>query len=198
MIKCILIEAGHGLSYPFNYKDCGAVNGKYTERSFNISIARKILEILKSKEELKGVLIQGVGVETNANIVKKYQFANKVIAENRYSPEECIYVAIHINSLNAKSTGFEVWAKSNKSSYELSEHIIQSNNEYKLFADRGVKLTKNNRHKGLYIDNVKSTACLIENGFLSNAHDLSVLNQQIDRVAEMNAHGIMEYIRNLK
>jgi N-acetylmuramoyl-L-alanine amidase len=194
MIKCILIEAGHGKRGLL--KDPGACSAGYTERQFTVDLARKIIDILKSKEELKGVLIQGVGVETEATINKKIFYANKVIKENRFSPNEVMYIALHINSASKVAEGYEVYYKSDLRSLELAHQLIKSNDAYDLFPNRGVKSSKGQRAG--YIDYVYSSAVLIENGFINNPREREILIEEMPRVAEMNAHGILTWIRNVK
>jgi N-acetylmuramoyl-L-alanine amidase len=201
-MKAIFIESGHGKGLIF--RDVGAVGrhfGKvYHERDLVVTIGRKVIEILKSKTELKKVLIQGVGVETEANTSAKMKFVNSVMSENKFNPSECIGVSIHMNSYSSiVPTGFEVWAQRNGKSKPLAEKLALAWDKYKITPMRrpAVKNSKDSRFGKFYIDDTLCPFVIIETSFISNPSDVKAITGNYDRVAEAIAHGILNHIRSL-
>lgn len=207
-IQAIFIEAGHGkgltgLTDPGACKWHGAQ--LYKERDYAVRLANRVISILQSKalDELKGVTIQGVGVETEANIRKKMQFVNTVIRENKLSPNKCLGIAIHMNSsISSQPSGHEVWHQKNgfmKGTINLAESLIRSWQSYNIIPlrPRAINDSKNSRFGRLYIDDALCPYNVVETGFISNFGDASTIQANIDRAAEAIAHGIMEYVRSL-
>ena len=202
--KAIFIESGHGVNGIFNRKDTGATakfgGNIYYERVFTVELGRRVLAILKTKPELKGILIQGVGIETEATIQKKMYFVNHVIIENQYKPSECLGVAIHMNSLpGSTASGFEVWCQKNHKSDALGEALVRSWGEYKITPLRPSPLNNNKdgRYGRFYTDDAYCPYVIIETSFISNLKDLNAIMTQWDRAAEAIAHGILEFLRGL-
>lgn len=203
-MKAIFIEVGHGLNGMFARKDVGAVGkfgGKvYQERDLAKEIGRRVLVILKSKKELNGTLIQGVGVETDATIQKKMHFVNSVIQENHYKPSECLGIAIHMNAATSpEARGFEVWHQKNGKSKPLAEFLVRAWDKYKItpLRPRAVNDNKNGRYGRFYTDDAYCPYVIIETSFISNLNDVNAIINNYDRVAECIAHGLLEYIRSL-
>jgi len=204
--QAIFVEAGHGKSNSiFGGVDMGAsgkVNvGTVYERNFAVNIAGKILKILQQKEELKSVLVQGVGIVTAASISKKMAFVNTVMKENHLAPERCFGVAIHMNSsTDKKAKGFEVWYQKNGISIPLANAIAKSWEEYGItpLRPRAVNSSAVGRYGRFYIDDTMARYVIVETGFISNPSEASLINESADRVAEAIAHGILEFIRKLK
>jgi N-acetylmuramoyl-L-alanine amidase len=195
-----MIEGGHGRSI-IGTKDPGAVGNGQTERNMVVIIARKVLEILNSKKELKNVLVQGVGVETEANLNAKVKYVNSVIAENRFTPSEVFSVSLHMNSVfSKKPRGFEIWyckgAKPNR--ITISEYLVRAWQKYAILPLRPKTMQPTSLHhrKALYIDNYRCPAVLVEIGFISNTEDVKAITQDYNRAAEAIAHGILEFVRS--
>lgn len=201
MIKCIMIESGHGKS-AIGTKDPGAVGNGQTERNMVVILARQVLAILNSKPELKNVLVQGVGVETEANLASKVKYVNSVIGENKFMPSEVFSISLHMNSHFTKSPrGFEIWyckgAKPNR--VTISEYLVRAWQKYAILPLRPKTMQPTSLHhlKALYIDNYKCPAVLIETGFISNSEDVKAITQDYNRAAEAIAHGILEFVRSV-
>lgn len=204
-MKAIFIESGHGRNGVFNRLDTGATSKfggvQYLERSFTVELGRRVLAILKTKPELKGVLLQGVGIETEATIQKKMYFVNHVITENNYKPSECLGIAIHMNAASVNSArGFEVWCQKNGRSDALGEALVRSWGEYKVtpLRPRAINNNKNGRYGRFYTDDAYCPYVIVETSFISNLEDVNAIIKDYDRAAEAIAHGIMEYVRSLK
>lgn len=203
-MKAIFIESGHGLSGLFNRKDVGAVgrfgDKVYYERDIAKELGRRVLALLKTKSELKGALIQGVGIETDATIQKKMSFVNSVMSENHFKPSECLGIAIHMNSSTSPlPSGFEVWHQKNMKSLPLAEFIVRSAQKYNIVPIRpkAINNSKDGRYKRFYIDDAYCPYLIIETAFISNIADVNAIINNYDRMAECLAHGILEYIRSL-
>lgn len=199
--QAIFCEGGHGKNI-FGFKDTGAIGKfgqvKYYERNIAVELARRVLSILKSKAELKQTLVQGVGVETEADIRTKMKFVNKVIRENRFSANKCLGIAIHMNAASANTaTGFEVWHQKNLSSRALAESLVRSWSEYKItkLRPRAINNNKDGRYGRFYTDDALCPYLIVETSFISNLGDVKAITENYDRVAECLAHGIMEYVR---
>lgn len=201
MIKCILISAGHGKS-AIGTKDPGAVGNGLTERQMVVIIARKVLDILKSKPELKNTLIQGVGVETEANLRGKIKYVNSVISENKLMPSEAMSISLHMNSsISKQPRGFELWYQKapRPNKVAIAEFITRAWQKYAIVPLRPKPIICTNQHRygRLYIDDYNCPGVLIETGFISNSEDVKAISQDYDRVAEAIAHGILEFVRSL-
>lgn len=201
--QAIFIEAGHGKSL-LGTKDVGAVgkfgSARYFERNIAVELARRILDILNSKKELKGALIQGVGVETEANIVRKMAFVNSVIRENRFTANRCFGLAIHMNaSSSGTPRGFEVWHQKNGASKALAEYMVRAWQKYGItpLRPRAINNNKNGRYGRFYTDDALCPYLIVETSFISNLADVVAVTKNLDRSAEAIAHGLMEYIRSL-
>lgn len=202
-VQAIFTEAGHGRSL-LGLKDTGAVgkfgSAKYYERDMAKELARRVLAILKSKAELKGVLIQGVGVETDANIRAKMRFVNSVMAENQLTPSKCMGIAIHMNaSTSNKATGFETWYQIKGQSKPLAEYLVRSWKEYAITPLRPSPINNNKkgRYGRFYTDDTLCPYLIVETSFISNLGDVQAIIKNYDRAAEAITHGILTYIRSL-
>jgi N-acetylmuramoyl-L-alanine amidase len=198
MIKCVLIESGHGLS-DWGTNDPGACANGQTERNNVILLGRELL--FKLKSGLKNVLVQGVGVETKATKRKKAQYLNSVISHNGYKPEECLVVSLHMNSHSSITPrGWEIWVKKNPKLYTLSDKLAKSIGvalgKTKLPA-RPTPYIPTAKHKWgrLYIDDFNCPAVLIEVGFISNIYDLKYINANTDNIVNAISAGINNYIK---
>lgn len=200
----IFIEAGHGKS-AIGLPDPGAIGRigerKYTERELNKQIAERIRTILIEKEELKGSIVQGVGILTDAAPYKKMTYVNTVLRENRLPPAKSLGVSIHLNSsVSNKPTGMEVWYQQKGLLAEkLGRQVVSAWDKYKILPLRPKPLLNTKDHwkyRRLYIDDALCPFVLVEVGFISNPQDLMTILKNLDRTAEAIAHGIMNFVRS--
>lgn len=202
-MKALFIEAGHGKSY-LGLKDVGAVgkfgSSRYYERDMAKELARRVIDILKTKREIKDCLLQGVGVETDASIVKKMQYVNTVIKENKLPANQCLGIAIHMNAASSnKATGFEVWHQKNGKSKPLAEFLVRAWDKYKItpLRPRAVNNNKNGKYGRFYTDDALCPYVIVETSFISNLQDVDAIISDYDRAAEAIAHGLLEFIRSI-
>lgn len=198
--QAIFIEAGHGRG--LISADLGASGqiggGKVYERDFAVLIASEILKILKSKQELQGVIVQGVGIETSATVQRKMKYVNMVMAENHLDPVNCFGVAIHMNSGAPTAQGFEVWYQKSSKSFSFANDIAEAWHEYNLTPLRAKPLNSsaNGRFGRFYIDDTQARYVIVETGFITNEGEAKTIKDNIPRVAEAIAHGILQHVRN--
>lgn len=205
--QALFIEAGHGKS-PLGITDVGATtslveNGKniiVTERSLTLRLANYVYNILISRRaELGQGLIQSVGVDTAASVGQKMAFVNRVIQANRFDSGKCFGIAIHINSAaDPTAGGIEAWYQpGSEEGILLCDFIAKGLDEWSQMGLRSKYLKPSNesRFGRLYIQDANCTYMLIECGFITNNRDLSILRNQIDRVATGIAHGLLQYFR---
>lgn len=201
--QAIFIEAGHGKN-AFGLADCGAVGrlGEkvYKERDFNKDVAGRLVQRLLNNEGLKNTLLQGVGIETDASALKKMNYVNMVMRENRLTPLRCLGISIHMNSsVSSKPKGVEVWhQKKGLHPKKLAETIIGAwKNWVKIpLRPRPVNNTKDHwKFHRLYIDDAYCPFVLVEVGFISNFFDLSVIQRYPDEIAKILEQGVLEYLK---
>jgi N-acetylmuramoyl-L-alanine amidase len=203
-MKAIFLDAGHGKNVlgAYDYGACRIYHGQlFKEREFAKDIVSTMKNILSSKEELKGCLIQTVGLETDTTPAKKMAFINQTIRENRFPVLSCLSVSIHMNSVAfGEARGFEVWRqKRSATATLLADEIVKAWGDYKILPLRPrpvMSTSLNSKWHRLYIDDAVCPAVLAEVGFISNFNDLSAVKQDTGRVAECLAHGILSFIRN--
>lgn len=202
-MQAIFLEAGHGKN-ALGMRDVGAVgkfgSAKYQERDIAKELALRVLAILKSKPELVHSLVQGVGIETDASIIRKMAFVNSVIRENRLTANKCLGIAIHMNASGSnKPRGFEVWHQKNNASRPLAEYMVRAWQKYGITPLRpsAINNNKNGRYGRFYTDDALCPYLIVETSFISNLADVTAIANNLDRTAECLAHGIMEYVRSM-
>jgi len=166
------------------------------ERDVNVDVCNQLINILRDKNELAGCLIQGVGVNTDASVSKKIKYANSVIKENQFNPDEVLYISVHCNAASNKTaSGVEIWTPNpHGSTGSIANSILSARLRYfPELKDRGIKNSTGARAG--YINSINCRSMLIELAFISNEGDRAVLKQTY-RNAESIANGLLEYIRN--
>lgn len=203
-MKAIFLDVGHGKN-AFGFLDQGACrvynDHLFRERDFAKEIVRRMKALLDTKEELKGCLIQTVGLETDATPGAKMGFVNHTIRENRFTPSDCLSVSIHMNSsISMTPNGHEVWyQKAGGAALALANSMVAAWKEYNILPLRPTPVNStasNSKWHRLYIDDAICPAVLVETGFISHYDDAITVQNNFDRVAEALCHGILEYIRN--
>lgn len=202
-LKMVAISAGHGKTVYGKYDPgtTGVYAGeKVTERQFTVDIASRVLRILKDKLSSYDVLVQGVGIETEASVVKKYRFINSMIDINGFNPADCYAVSIHVDS-NVDVAGicgyYQTWRYNR--GLELLNSILAGMCKYfqNTFVKKGwPRKSITSRFKGLYIDGSRCAHVLVEMGHIGNRNSVFNMIHDPDRMAESIAHGIMEFLRS--
>jgi len=189
--KAIFLEWGHWKINWFRIEDKGTCYGGFNERDTLVPIANEITKILTKK--LPTLLIQPVGVNTNATLWKKIKYINDTIEENGFKKEECITICLHINAVKDHkfASGVETWTSLNPTSIEqlIARNIRRWMTKYYDQRDRG------NKKGNLYIKRINSETVLLEMGFIEDLKFMDYATNEYKRIAESISHGLMNFIR---
>lgn len=174
MVK-VLIDYGHGGSDP------GAVNGSRYESNDVIKLGKKVVTRLKQAGVTVGetrLNDETVSLESRANMSNGGKYD--------------LFVSLHRNSAaNKEAKGMETFVWKKVSSTELTlANKIQSQVQRFGFIDRGVK------EGDFYV--IRETYCpavLIELGFIPNAEDNRIFDNNQEGLAQMIADAILEVMQ---
>ncbi|RXZ80201.1 AMIN domain-containing protein [Paenibacillaceae bacterium] len=173
----VVIDAGHG------DHDSGAVGvNKTKEKDFNLAIALRVKKLLDQEPNIEAYMTRSD--DSYLTLDNRAKYANDLKAD--------VFMSIHANSFTKPSANGTETYYSRSDSKALAEvvhkHLIKATG----LADRKVK-------QAGYVVIKKTTmpAILVESGFLSNAGDESVLNQEAvrDRIAAALVAGIKEFLK---
>ena len=163
--KVIVIDAGHGGSDPGAQRTYDGVT--YSEKDINLSIAKKVKELLEDNGI--NVIMTREG-DTYPTLSERSDLANKLRA--------AMFVSIHTNAATVETaSGYEVYYSSQNNfdytgltSKELAQSVINSLKKNIKTINRGVK-TENH----LVTRTSIMPAVLIEIGFISNKPELDLM-----------------------
>ena len=174
----IIIDPGHG------GPDVGATRNNIFEKDLNLSVAKKLYDILK-KQGLKVEMTRTNDV--NPTLQERCDFSN--------TRNSVLFVSVHTNaSVNEAPNGVETHFYHDKS-VELAnvvhKHLIS---ETKAF-DRGTI-------KSMFyvINHTNVPSILVEMGYISNDNEREALltEERQNQTAKAIADGIIEYLKGLK
>ena len=163
--KVMVIDAGHGGSDPGAQRTYDGVT--YSEKDINLSIAKKVKELLEDNGI--NVIMTREG-DTYPTLSERSDLANKLRA--------AMFVSIHTNAATVETaSGYEVYYSSlnnfdytGLTSKELAQSIINSLKKNVSTKSRGVK-TENH----LVTRTSIMPAVLVEIGFISNKSELDLM-----------------------
>lgn len=173
----IVLDAGHG------GKDQGTSAGEVLEKQINLQIAKKVQKILEKAGYKVGMVREE---DIFVKLGERAEYANQKEAE--------VYVSIHCNSSESgEGDGIETYYAEEKeeSSQKLAE-LVQKNVVLQTNArDREVRTANY-----AVISKTEMPAALIEIGFLSDAEECALLQEEDyqDKIAVGIAAGIMDYL----
>ena len=175
----ILIDVGHGGT------DGGAVYNGYKESAANLKLAYKI------KAELEKIGARVIMTRTGDTVSSAF---DKIAILKREKPDYCI--AVHHNA-NASSSlrGFGAYY-SNAFSKRASEYVLKRTENTTSFYTKFI-------FKWHYYFMCRITTCpvvLTENGFMSNAADLAIINNDAKNTEKAKAitRGIVDYFNSIQ
>lgn len=182
--KLVVIDAGHGGVEP------GAVHGGYYEKNFNLDIARRLNELLKSKG-VKTYMIRED--DSFVGLYERAYIANSLNAT--------LFLSIHNNAYYERFKGTETLyyppsANSVGFNGEKFAQIIQKNLIEDLnTADRGIV----KRPNLVVLKATKMHASLAEIAFMTNSEDMAKLKTESFRqkAAEALCDGILEALKEV-
>lgn len=173
--KVIVVDYGHGGSDP------GATNGRLREKDIVLQIGRKITKLLRSQGFT--VIETRTGDQT-LSLKQRTDIANASGA--------VLFVSIHVNSFrNDKANGVETFSHPNSNpGAKLTKNIQNELVKTGLFkSNRGVKTAN------FYVlRNTSMPASLVELGFIKNPHDINVMTNKQDELAQAVTNGILAYL----
>lgn len=191
--KTVIIDPGHGLP------DEGAGNSSgLTEANINLTISLKLKEkleannfnVILTREDENGIY------DSSAKTIREMKnsdLKNRVKIGNGSNAD--IFVSIHLNKIEqSKYWGWQTfYKKSSESSKFLAECIQKSISEE--ISDRQNKREALSISNKYLIDNIKIPTTIIECGFLSNAEEATLLQQEEyqNRLVNGIYNGIMKY-----
>ncbi len=183
--RLVVIDAGHGGSEP------GAVHGGYYEKDFNIDIAKRLNELLKSKN------VNTYMIREDDSYVGLYERA--YIANNLNAT---LFLSIHNNAYYSKYHGTEtLYYPSPSGSTGLTgkrfAQIIQNNLISKLNTkDRGIV----ERPNLVVLKATKMPAALAEIAFMTNSEDMEKLKTEEFRqkAAEALCDSILKALQEIE
>ncbi|MFD3258926.1 N-acetylmuramoyl-L-alanine amidase [Paenibacillus lentus] len=171
----VVIDAGHGGTDP------GAISvTKKKEKDFNLSIAKKVENLLKKETELDYVLTRSTDVFVT--LKDRAKLANNMNAD--------LFVSLHANSGSATASGVETY-------YTRDESIPFAKTMHKYLVESSGLPDRKVRAKSLHVTRETTMpAVLLEFGYLSNKGDEALLfteNFQ-NSVAQGVVDGIKDYL----
>mgnify|MGYP000865017351 FL=1 len=173
----VVLDAGHGGSDP----GAKSVTGHW-EKDFNLTIVRKVRELLPDGENIRLVLTRDG--DTYPTLDERIELANFLGAD--------LFISVHANSHNSRSVNGTETYYTHDYSLPLAEvmhsHIVKATG----FKDNGV------RTAGFKVTKYTTMpAVLLEIGYLSNSGDAKKLFTASvqNRVAEAIVRGIKEYLK---
>lgn len=185
--KVIYIDPGHGGLDP------GTVYKDIYEKDINLSICNKLKTILEEEGAIVYLTRYGdYDLSSNSTSRKKSDLNNRARIINESGAD--IYISIHLNSINSSTwNGAQVFYDDvNKNNYNLAI-LMQEQLKQDLKTTRSVKEINNM----LMNRKIEVPGVLIEAGFLSNANDRYLLQQEDYqyKIAESIKKGILTYFK---
>ena len=174
----VFLDPGHGGSDP------GAIANGIYEDELNLSIAKKVQNLLKA---------QGVDVEMSRTSDVFLSLNERANLANAYNGD--VFVSIHNNSFSSSSAyGIETFYTASKSTSKELANPLQSNMVSQTGGyNRGVKTAD-----FVVTKNTSMPASLVEGGFLTNTNEAANLKTDAyqNKLAQGIANGIMEYLKS--
>jgi len=167
----VVLDAGHG-GYDF-----GAVNGARFEKNDNLRMALEVGRLLTACG------FRVIQTRTTDVFVPLFERAN---ISNRANADA--FVSFHRNgSTNPSANGFENWVHTSASrrAVELANYILDRVRAVGIQSNRGIKYGN-----FLVLRETRAPAVLIENGFITNAEDNRLFDQNFTLYAQAIANGI--------
>ena len=164
-----------------------STNGKRYEKDDNLKVVLQVKKELE-KQNVKVVLTRKD--DTFVSLQKRCQIANWRSAD--------LFVSIHRNSAKT-GNGVEIWInnQSDAISEKLATDILSELEKANIQTNRGIKNgTSDNNGKDYFVNrNTKMPSCLIELGFISNAKDNELLDENLEEYAEAISIGILQNLK---
>src|SRR5690625_2263931 len=171
----IFIDAGHGGHDP------GAVGSRSKEKDNVLKVAKRLKILLESHGH---VVIMSRSTDVFIPLSERARMANAWGAD--------YFVSLHNNAAIASATGFETFiyngpVQSKTAGFQNAIHnaIIKGIG----IRDRGKK-----RANFAVLRETRMPAVLIEYAFITNVNDENILINEVEKLAQLTANGIINYV----
>lgn len=186
---CIVIDAGHGAKDPGKV----GVNG-VLEKDINLAIALKLAPMLKNKgyEVILTRDSDEILADSSASNKKREDMVRRVKMIEEADP--LLTISIHQNSFsNASVSGPQVFYYAESIQGKELAGIIQKSLDERLKPENPRKTKANNEY--YLLKKTPTPTIIVECGFLSNAIEAELLNDEIyqDKIARAIYFGICDY-----
>ncbi len=176
----VMIDPGHGGSDP------GATVDKLYERDYTLSIAKKVIDILKTDKHIEAKLTRSEDVFVD--VAERGEMANDWNAD--------ILVSIHGNTFTDENvSGTEVLYTHENESIKLAQSLQQSLVKSLGFRDRGIR-----KEQLIILSHSTMPGALIEVGYLTNTAERTEMTSSSGQLktAQAIAEGIIKYFEALE
>jgi N-acetylmuramoyl-L-alanine amidase len=172
-MKTIVIDAGHGGF------DSGAVNGARMEKNDNLNMAIAVQKMLQEQGQR---VIMTRNTDTFVPLNERSAIANRNNAD--------IFVSLHRNAFhNIAANGVETYVRSNPPPL----HIVYAQNVHNRIVNAGVQSNRGIKQSDFAVlRNTTAPSMLIELGFITNARDNQLFDQNFEAYATAITRGILE------
>ena len=188
----VIVDAGHG------GEDGGAVGVSGTlEKDINLSVSKKLSELFRITD-INVVMTRNddrmLYSESQSSRKKFYDVRNRALFAESF--EKPIFISIHQNKFPiSKYRGLQVYYSSNNDDSMKIAQLIQTAAQQYLQKDNNRKIKESGA--SIYLmKNLKCPALLVECGFMSNANEEALLNDEEyqRKIAFIIFSSVMDYL----
>ena len=169
----IFLDPGHGGNDP------GAVGKKSKEKDNVLKVAKKLKTLLEG---------YGHTVRLSRSTDKFISLSERARKANSWGAD--YFISLHNNAASSTATGFETFIYSGSVS-DKTKHL-QSAVHNAIAKSIGIRDRGKKRANFAVIRETKMPAVLIEYAFISNTGDESILINQVNKLANLTADGIVD------
>ena len=173
----VVIDAGHGGSDP------GAVNGARLEKDDNLKLA---LAVEKRLQEQGQRVIMTRSTDVFVPLIERSEISNRNNAD--------LFVSLHRNSnANTAANGVETFVQINSS----AENITYARNVQNEIVSAGVQSNRGISQADFSVlRNTRAPSMLVELGFITNARDNELFDQNFNAYADAITRGILQSLNS--
>jgi|SRR5690625_451774 len=171
----IYLDPGHGGHDP------GAVGKRSKEKGNVLKVAKKIKVILEN---------YGHTVKLTRSSDVFVSLSNRAKLANDWGAD--VFVSLHNNSATATATGFETFIYNGSVSDKTKQ--LQTTVHNAIAKSIGIRDRGKKRANFAVVRQTKMPAILIEYAFISNSDDEKILIDEVDKLADLTADGIVDFV----
>ncbi|MBW4644548.1 MAG: N-acetylmuramoyl-L-alanine amidase [Goleter apudmare HA4340-LM2] len=182
----VMIDPGHGIP-----PDTGN-RGIILEDDIVIPISKNIATVLE-KNGVQALLTRNTECVLTENVSSSLEYRKQITKLVNAN----LFVSVHANAFNSKSSGLEIFSTSNSNSQRLAKLVSSTLFKSVIgLSNRGLK----DGDRFAIFRGVTIPAILIETGFVDNKNDAALLRNPDfqKKLAEAIAQGILQYLKEQK